>query len=133
MIENQIRDFLVENLDSLTNSNCFVGNVPDTHPETYCVVKNQPSPLSDSHNLISEKLTLPKGINQKSVSLTIEVASDTYEAASTLIGRIFTTLGGEDGGFISINTTQIFITPVESPFYEEGDLFKFNFIVRTNS
>jgi len=133
MIEKTIRDFLVENLNGLTSQNCFVGNIPENAPTTYCVVKSQPSPLSDSHNLISEKLTLPKGINQKSSALTINVAGETYEAASALIGEVFTALGGEDGGCINVNTTQAFITPVESPFNEEGNLFKFNFIVRTNN
>lgn len=133
MIEKEIRDFLVENLDCLSVSNCFIGNVPENPPAIYCVVKSQPSPLSDTHNSISEKLTTPSGINQKSVSLVTEVVGETYEAASTLIGEIFTALGGDDGGFIVHSTAQMYITPVESPFYKEGNLFKFNFIVRTNS
>ncbi|MDR1169046.1 MAG: hypothetical protein LBK53_09210 [Heliobacteriaceae bacterium] len=134
MIETTIRDFLVENHDDLTTENCFVGSIPEDAPASYCVVRQQSSPLSDTHNSISEKLTTPHGINQKVISLGVEVVGEDYETGALLIAEIFMAMGGEDGGCIDLYTTQAYVTPVEPPFYEKDeDLFKFNFIVRTNS
>jgi hypothetical protein len=134
MIETTIRDFLVENHDDLTIENCFVGSTPEDAPANYCVVRKQSSPLSDTHNSISEKLSAPRGINQKVISLGVEVVGEDYETGALLIAEIFTALGGEDGGCVNFDTTQFHITPVEPPFYEkDDDLFKFNFIVRSNN
>jgi hypothetical protein len=130
MIENSIRDFLVQNLLDLTNQNCFAGKAPDTAPATYCVVKKQSSPLADSHNTIAGKLRTPVGIGEQSASLSIEVQGDDYQEAATLINEIFTALGGEDGGCVNLTNKQVYIIPVQSPFQEE-DVLKFNFIVRT--
>ena len=131
MIENSIRDFLVQNLNDLTTENCFVGGGSASAPPTYCVIRKQSTPLADSHNTIAEKLRTPVGINQQSVSLAVDVISSDYQEAATLMNEIFMALGGEDGGCIGLTNNQAYIIPVQSP-YQEENILKFNFIVRTN-
>ncbi len=131
MIETTIRDFLVENLDDLTSGNTFAGTVPGNAPATYCVVKKQSNPMSDSHNTIATKLSTPVGINQKSAAICVEVKSEDYQEAATLIDEIFITLGGEDGGCVNFTGGQAYIIPVESPYQNENTM-NYDFIVRTN-
>lgn len=133
MIETKIRDYLISNVENLSTTNCFIGNVPSGNTvETFAVVTTKASPLSDSHNTLAAKLTAPKGINQKSLALSVYAESAVYDDACGLIWDIFSSLGGEDGGCIVQDTTQMYITPVESPYHEEENTFRFNFIVRTN-
>lgn len=133
MIETKIRDYLISTVENLSTSNCFIGNIPaENAEETFAVVTTKASPLSDSHNTLASKLTAPKGINQKSLALAIYTESATYSGSSELIWDIFSTLGGEDGGCIVQDSIQMYITPVESPYHEEGNTFRFNFIVRTS-
>lgn len=134
MIETKIRDYLISTVENLSTSNCFIGNIPaENTEETFAVVTTKSNPLSDSHNTLASKLTAPKGINQKSLALSIYTKSTVYSDSSELIWDIFSTLGGEDGGCIVQDSTQMYITPVESPYHEEENTFKFNFIVRTSS
>ena len=133
MIETQIRDYLISKISSLSASNCFVGCEPSGYTgPIFTVVKTELSPLSDSHNMLATKITIPKGIKQKGLSMTISVKSTTYDTGSNLIEDIFSKLGGSDGGCIIQNTTQMYITPVEAPYYDYN-IFVLNFIVRTNS
>lgn len=133
MIETKIRDYLISNVENLSTTNCFLGNIPlDNTIETFAVVTTKASPLSDSHNILATQLTSPKGINQKSIALSVYVESTVYDNASSLIWNIFSSLGGEDGGCIVQDSAQIYIVPVESPYHESENTFRFNFIVRTN-
>ncbi len=133
MIETKIRDYLISQISSLSTSNCFIGNIPTNNTETtFAVVTTKASPLSDSHNMLANQLTSPKGINQKSLALSVYAESDVYDTASSLIWDVFSNLGGEDGGCIVQDSTQMYITPVESPYHESENTFRFNFIVRTS-
>lgn len=132
MIEEKIKDYLVSRVTGLSVTNCFVGNVPSGNTETtFAIVSTGASPLSDTHNSLASKLTAPKGINQNSVALSISVQSPIYDSASNLIWDIFTKLGGQDGGCIVQDSTQMYITPVEAPYHEKDIIFRLNFIVRT--
>jgi len=137
MVENQLRDFLVQNVNALTNSNCFVGELPQTPASgTNVLIVSSNSPLSDSHNSLAMKLSTPKGIGEKSVALTIISQSSVYDNASDLIWEIYAALGSDDGGCITLSgqdPKQIHITPAEAPFYEDGVGFKLNFVVRTRA
>lgn len=134
MIETTLRDYLISKISSLTTSNCFVGNEPPGNTETtFAVISTGASPLSDSHNSLATKLTIPKGINQRSIAVSTYVQSDNYSTASNLIWSIFNNLGGYDGGCIVQDTTQMFITPVEAPYHEKDIIFRLNFVIRTPS
>lgn len=134
MIETTLRDYLISKISSLTTSNCFVGNEPTGNTETtFVVISTGASPLSDSHNTLATKLTIPKGINQRSVAVSIYVQSDAYSAASNLIWSVFNSLGGYDGGCIVQDNIQMFITPVEAPYHEKDIVFRLNFVIRTPS
>lgn len=133
MIETKIRDYLISNVENLSTANCFIGSISSGNTvDTFAVVTTEASPLSDSHNTLATKLTSPKGINQKSLALAVYTQSAVYEDSSKLIWDIFSSLGGEDGGCIVQDTTQMYITPIESPYHEKENTFRLNFIVRTN-
>lgn len=134
MIETQIRDYLISKISSLTTSNCFIGSAPSGNTETtFAVVTTEASPLSDSHNMLATKLSIPKGIGQKGLAISVYVQSDTYSTASNLIWDVFAKLGGYDGGCIVQDNTQMFITPVEAPYHEKDIVFRLNFVIRTPS
>lgn len=133
MIETKIRDYLISNVENLSITNCFIGSFPPMNTlGKFAVVTTESSPLSDSHNILATQLTSPKGINQKSLALAVFAQSTVYNDASSLIWDIFTSLGGEDGGCIVQDATQMYIIPVESPYHEKDNVFRLNFIVRTN-
>lgn len=132
MIEAKIKDYLISNVEALTVANCFVGNVPSgTTSSTFVVISSSVNPLSDSHNSLAMKLSTPKGINEKSVAISIMTQSDLYESASDLIWKIYSELGSDDGGCIIQDEKQMYIIPNDSPFCEENNKFRLNFITRT--
>jgi hypothetical protein len=123
---------LIENVSDLSGSNFFSGQKPDNSSvQTFAVIASSNSPLSDSHNSLAMKLSTPKKINETSVAISIMAQSNIYETANTLIWDIYNALGGDDGGCITQNDTQMFIIPVETPHFETDNTFKLNFIVRT--
>lgn len=138
MLEQKIKDYLISNVENLTASNCFIGNIPNTATaETNTVITSEISPLSDSHNSLAMKLSTPKGINEKLVALSINAQSDVYDSASNMIWSIYDALGNDDGGCIVQDDKQMFIIPVEAPYsvreITDKNIFQLNFIVRTQS
>lgn len=134
MIETKIRDYLISNVENLSTTNCFIGEIPEGNSaETFAIISTEASPLSDSHNSLAMKLSTPKGISQKNTAISIFTQSTTYDSASDLIWDIFSSLGGEDGGCVVQDSTQMYIIPVESPYHEKDITFRLNFIVRSSS
>jgi len=133
MLEPILKSYLIENITDLNEENVFIGQASEpTTSNTFAVISSSCSPLSDSHNTLAAELTMPKGINERSFAYTITTQGNSYENSANLILNIFAALGEDDGGCIIQNNKKMYITPVEAPFREDGNLFRFNFIVRTS-
>lgn len=131
MIENQLKDYLINRIPNLTAENCFIGEFPEIPTlETNALIIVANSPLSDSHNSLAERLRSPKGIGQTTLAIAILTKSNAYDSASNLIWEIYKALGSDDGGCINYNSKQMYIIPNETPFCNGENTFELNFIVR---
>lgn len=136
MIEQDIQTYLIAQLASLDSSNCLLGAIPST-PDNVTVISGTASPLTDAEQTISGKVSIPKGINDVKVTVSITVRNTYYANGSALIWGIFNELGGENGGFKNCNNKDMFFSHVETPHFSREDsgknYFNFTTVVTTPS
>lgn len=136
MIETNIKTHLIAQLASLDATNCVLGSIP-TAPDNVAVIAGASSPLTDAEQTISGKVSVPKGINDVKVTLSITVRNTDYANGSTMIWDIFNELGGEAGGYKSCSSKDMFFSHVQMPYFSHEDsgnsYFTFNTIVTTPS
>lgn len=136
MIEQDIQTHLIAQLASLDASNCLLGAIPAT-PDNVAVISGSSSPLTDAEQTISGKVSIPKGIKDVKVAISITVRNTDYSNGSTMIWDIFNELGGENGGYKSCNSKDMFFSHVEAPHFSYEDsgknYFQFSTVVTTPS
>ncbi len=134
MIEQDLQAHLIAQLATLDNSNCVLGAIPTT-PDNVVVISGSASPLTDAEQTISSKVSIPKGINDVKIAISIVARNTSYSDASVLIWDIFNELGGEYGGFKKCNSKDMFFSHVETPHFSHEDsgknYFKFSTVITT--